>query len=304
MTDTDSDAPPPAPLDPALERQSNAIAEPLGDLPLVGEAEESAVLVTATREGAVTVRLNRPARKNAFDADLIAGLRDAFETLHAQDHVRIVFLRGVGGAFCAGADLDWMREASGYSEDDNRADAYELARMLKALHDVPALTVALLQGPALGGGAGLVAACDTAFATADAQFAFSEVRLGLTPATISPYVVAALGPRVARTLFATARRFGAEEARDLGLVHRVFADEEAMEAARDQLVAEMSACAPGAIGEAKRLVDDVYGRTIDDGLMRDTARRIAARRASDEGREGIAAFLERRKPSWAESGDG
>ncbi len=290
----------PPDLDPALARTDNAIAEPLGDPPITGDAEAEAVLVTATPEGAVTVRLNRPAKRNAFDADLIAALSDAFETLHAQDHVRVVFLRGVGGAFCAGADLDWMREAAGYSEDDNRADAYALARMLKALHDLPALTVALVQGPAMGGGAGLVAACDLAVATADAQFAFSEVRLGLTPATISPYVVQAIGPRHAKVLFATAHRFGAEEGKRYGLIHEVVPDEDALDAARDALTADLVACAPGAIGDAKRLVNDVYGREIDDALMRDTARRIAARRASDEGREGVAAFLERRRPSWTE----
>ncbi len=294
MTDTDT------PPDPALDRTDNAIAEPLGDAPIVGEAEDSAVLVTATLSGAVTVRLNRPTKKNAFDADMIAALRDAFETLHGQDHVRVVFVRGVGGAFCAGADVEWMRDAATYSEDDNRADAYELARMLKALHDIPALTVALIQGPAFGGGAGLVAACDTAWATDDAVFAFSEVRLGLTPATISPYVVAAIGPRAAKTLFATGRRFDAHIAAEIGLIHRVFTDEAAIESSRDALIEEMAACAPGAIGDAKRLVDDVHARPIDDGLMRETARRIARRRSSEEGREGLAAFLERRRPSWAD----
>lgn len=289
------------PPDPAASRTDNAIAEPLGDLPIVGEAEEASVLVTATPSGAVTVRLNRPAKKNAFDADMISALREAFETLHGQDHVRVVFLRGVGGAFCAGADVAWMRDAATYTEDDNRADAYQLARMLKALHDIPALTVAMIQGPAFGGGAGLVAACDTAWATDDAVFAFSEVRLGLTPATISPYVVAALGPRIAKTLFATGRRFDAHTAAEVGLVHRVFADEAALEAARDALIVEMSACAPGAVGDCKRLVDAVYAREIDEGLMRETAKRIARRRASEEGRDGLAAFLERRRPDWADA---
>lgn len=290
----------PEPLDPAVLRQTNAIAEPLGDLPIVGDAEERAVLVTATPNGVVTVRLNRPHKKNALNRDLIAALREEFETLHGQDHVRAVFLRGVGAAFCSGADLDWMREAADYSDSDNRADAYELARMLKALNDVPALTVALVQGPAMGGGAGLVAACDVAVSTADARFAFSEVKLGLTPATISPYVVRALGPRTAKFLFATGQMFGAEDARRWGLINQVVENEDALEAVRDGVAGVMAACAPGAVGDAKRLVDDVYARELDDRLMHDTARRIAERRASAEGREGVAAFLGRRTPSWAE----
>jgi methylglutaconyl-CoA hydratase len=190
-----------------------------------------------------------------------------------------------------------MRAQAVASEGDNRADALELARMLKALHDIPALTVALVQGAAMGGGAGLVAACDMAVATPDAQFAFSEVRLGLTPATISPYVVQAVGPRRARALFATGRRFDAEDALRFGLIDEINPD---LAAAQERIAAEMAASAPGAVGEAKRLVDLVHGTRIDRGLMDETARRIAAQRASVEGREGVAAFLERRRPSWAE----
>jgi methylglutaconyl-CoA hydratase len=211
----------------------------------------------------------------------------------------VVFLRGAGRAFSAGADLEWMRAQAEASEGDNRADALTLARMLKALHDVPALTVALVEGPAMGGGAGLVAACDMAAAAPDAQFAFSEVRLGLTPATISPYVVQAVGPRRARMLFATGRRFGADEALRWGLVDEIAPD---LGVVRERIAAEMTACAPGAVGDAKRLVDLVHGTRIDRGLLEETARRIAARRASAEGREGTAAFLERRRPSWAEDG--
>jgi methylglutaconyl-CoA hydratase len=212
----------------------------------------------------------------------------------------VVFLRGAGATFSAGADLDWMRAQADASESDNRADAMELARMLKALHDVPALTVALIQGAAMGGGAGLVAACDMAVATPDAQFAFSEVKLGLTPATISPYVVQAVGPRRARMLFATGRRFDAEDALRFGLIDEVEPD---LAAAQERIAAEMTACAPEAVGEAKRLVDLVHGTRIDRGLLEETARRIAARRATTEGREGTTAFLERRRPSWAEEGE-
>jgi methylglutaconyl-CoA hydratase len=269
---------------------------PLGDYaPDLGDTTQ--VLLDVDERGVAQVTLNRPDKKNAFNEEVIAGLHRAFETLHGADHLRAVFLRGAGGAFSAGADLDWMREQGSQPEADNREDAMELARMLKALHDVPALTVALVEGPAMGGGAGLVAACDMAVATPNASFAFSEVRLGLTPATISPYVVAAIGPRRARALFATGARFDAEFARSIGLVDEVA---ENLDAERDRIAAVMSACAPGAVADAKRLVDYVYGRSIDRGIMEETARRIASRRSSEEGKEGLAAFLERRKPGWAE----
>lgn len=261
--------------------------------------DDPSIQLTVTDAGVATVLLNRPEKRNAFNAAMIAGLRQSFETLHGADHVRVVFLRGAGGTFSAGGDLDWMRDQAQASEADNRADALLLARMLKALHDVPALTVALVEGPAMGGGAGLVAACDTAVAAPDAQFAFSEVRLGLTPATISPYVVQAVGPRRARALFATGRRFGAEEALRFGLVDEISPD---LDAVQGRIAAEMTACAPGAVGEAKRLVDLVHGARIDRGLMEETARRIAHARASLEGREGVRAFLDRRRPNWAEEG--
>ncbi|MDP8916790.1 MAG: enoyl-CoA hydratase-related protein [Pseudomonadota bacterium] len=272
------------------------IARPFNDfVPDLGD--DPSVQLAVSASGSATVLLNRPEKKNAFNAATIAGLHQAFETLHGADTVRVVFLRGAGGTFSAGGDLDWMRSQAEASEADNRADALGLARMLKALHDVPALTVALVQGAAMGGGAGLVAACDMAVATPEASFAFSEVRLGLTPATISPYVVQAVGPRRARALFATGRRFGAEEALRFGLIDEIAPD---LDSVQERLAGEMAACAPGAVGEAKRLVDLVHGARIDRGLLEETARRIAARRASAEGREGTRAFLERRKPVWAE----
>ena len=275
---------------------TDPISPPLGDYaPDLGDTPE--VLLDVTPRGVAHVTINRPEKKNAINEDVIAGLHRAFETLHGADRVRAVFLRGAGGVFSAGADVDWMREQGAQPEADNRADALDLARMLKALHDVPALTVALIEGPAMGGGAGLAAACDMAVATPDASFAFSEVRRGLTPATISPYVVAAIGPRRARALFATGARFDAEFAQAIGLVDEVVDD---IDAERDRLAEVMTACAPGAVADAKRLVDYVYGRSIDRGIMEETARRIASRRSSEEGREGLAAFLERRKPSWAE----
>jgi methylglutaconyl-CoA hydratase len=276
---------------------TNPIADPIVEVPDT-DAVSPLVHLESTPEGAVTVWINRPEKKNAFDAATIAALREAFETLHGAEGVRVVFLRGMGGAFSAGADLTWMADAVDWSEDDNRLDALELAHMLKALHDIPALTVALVEGPAYGGGAGLVAACDHAMATAGAMFSFSEVKLGLTPATISPYVIAALGPRTAKLLFATGRVFDADAAWSYGLVDEVFDDVAGLEVARDSLIEEMVACAPGAIGDAKALVNDLTGQKIDRGLIDETARRIARRRVSEEGQEGVRAFLARRKPVW------
>ena len=276
------------------------ISHPLAEIVFpTGEAEGSPVVIQGTPAGVVVVNINRPHRKNAFDSATIDALHEAFVTLGAQETVRAVFLRGVGGAFSAGADLDWMRDAAGFSEDQNREDARELARMLKALHDIPALTVALVEGPAFGGGAGLVAACDMAVAAPDALFSFSEVRLGLIPAVIAPYVVAAVGPRAARRLFATGLRFEADEAQRIGLVDRVVDNADHLHAAAVAIAHAQAACAPVAVGQAKRLVADVAGRPIDGGLIEETARRIAARRVSAEGQEGLSAFLERRPPAWA-----
>ncbi len=276
---------------------TNPIADPLVEVPDT-DAESKLVHIEATPEGVATVTLNRALRRNAFNAELIAALYEAFETLQGAEGVRVVFLRGAGGTFSAGADLEWMRDAIDRTESDNRDDAYQMARMLKSLWDIPALTVALVEGGAFGGGAGLAAACDMAVATADAKFSFSEVRLGIIAATISPYVVAAVGPRQARALFATGRLFDAAYAEKIGLVSEVVADAAELDAARDRIATDMMACAPGAVAESKRLVDDVAYQPIED-VMDETAKRIARIRISDEGQEGVRAFLEKRKPSWA-----
>ncbi len=276
---------------------TNPIADPLVAAP-DSDVASKLVHLEATPEGVATVVLNRPLRRNAFNAELIAALHEAFETLQGAEGVRIVFLRGAGGTFSAGADLDWMREAADRSEADNRDDAMQLARMFKSLWDIPALTVALVEGGAFGGGAGLAAACDLAVATADAKFSFSEVRLGLIAATISPYVVAAVGPRRARGLFATGKVFDAAEAEKAGLVTEVVEDAAALEAARERLAAEIMACGLEAVAESKALVDEVAYRPIGE-VMEETARRIARVRVSPEGQEGVRAFLEKRKPSWA-----
>jgi len=277
----------------------NPIVDPLVEVP-DSDATSGLAQIEAAGPAAVTVWINRAERKNAFDSSTIAALHQAFETLHGQDGLRAVFLRGRGSSFSAGADLDWMREAFDLTEGENQEDAMAMARMLKQLYDLRPVTVALVEGAALGGGAGLIAACDLAIATRDAKFAFSEVKLGLIPATVSPYVVEAIGPRRARGLFATAKGFDAAYAERIGLIDEVVDDTAALEQAQADLAAQIMACGPDAVAEAKALVAHVAGRPIDHGVMAETARRIARARVSEEGREGISAFLEKRKPNWAE----
>lgn len=277
---------------------TNPIADPLVE-GVDSDASSKLVRIEATPEGVATIFMNRPAQRNAFNAELIAALHEAFETMHGAEGVRVVLLRGEGGFFSAGADLEWMREASEWSESDNRDDAMGMARMLKSLWDIPMLTVALVEGGAFGGGAGLAAACDMAIAVGEARFSFSEVRLGLIPATISPYVVNAIGPRAARALFATGQVFDAAHAEKIGLVTEVVADTAALDAAVAQIVKDMMASAPNAVADAKALVETVANRDIDHGLMEETAKRIARARVGEEGQEGVRAFLEKRRPAWA-----
>ncbi|HEY3813415.1 MAG TPA: enoyl-CoA hydratase-related protein [Caulobacteraceae bacterium] len=272
-------------------------ADPMVEDP-APDAETGTVLIKATPEGIATIIINRPEKKNAFNQEVIGGLREAFESMHGADHVRVVFIRGAGGSFCAGADLEWMRDSVDWDEADNRDDAYQLARMLKALHDIPVLTVALVEGAAFGGGVGLAAACDVAIAVKGARFAFSEVKLGLIPATISPYVIEAIGARRARSLFSTGRVFDADFAEKIGLVQEVVADSRALHALAQGLAREALSAAPQAARDAKRLVAAVRGRTIDDHLMQETAQLIAKARTGAEGQDGVRAFMEKRKPGW------
>ena len=276
----------------------NRIAHPLV-ADAAPDADTDLVQIDSLPSGVVFITINRPHKKNAFNAEMIAGLYEAFETIKGADRVRIVFIRGAGGNFCAGADLGWMRDAADWSESENREDAMGLAKMLKALRDVPALTVALVEGAAMGGGAGIVAACDMAVAVDDARFAFSEVKLGLIPATIAPYVIEAIGARRARQLFLTANIFDADYAAHAGLIDMVVPGEH-LDEFISMMVDGVSANAPGAMGEAKRLVNDVAGRELDHKLVEETAKRIAKARISAEGQEGVRAFLEKRAPSWAE----
>ncbi|MED5547936.1 MAG: enoyl-CoA hydratase-related protein [Pseudomonadota bacterium] len=262
---------------------------------------DAPVLLDVSPAGVAVITLNRPDKHNAFNAEVIAQLSDMFETLRASENgVRIVFLRGAGKSFSAGADLDWMKASALFTEADNEEDAMALANMLKRLHELPQLTVALVHGAAMGGGAGLLAACDVGVVMKDAQIRFSEVRLGLTPATISPYVVRAIGPKWARALFATGEGFDGTFAEKIGLAQYTVETMEEMAQMEEHLAKLAFSAAPGAVHDAKKLVDDVFGQEINHGLAVHTAKAIARRRASEEGQEGLAAFLERRKPSWAE----
>ena len=258
------------------------------------------IQLDATPGGVAIVTLNRPDKHNAFNALVVDELADAFENLRAETQLRMVILRGNGKSFSAGADLKWMEAAADYTQKENEDDAYALAEMLRKLHGLPQMTLAIVQGAAMGGGAGLVAACDVAVAMKSAIFRFSEVRLGLTPATISPYVIDAIGPRWAKALFMTGESFDADFAHRIGLVQYVVEDAQGLLDMEEHLSRLMFDTAPGAVADAKRLVHDVTGAVINQQLSHDTAKRIAARRVSEEGREGLAAFLEKRKPGWAE----
>lgn len=244
-----------------------------------------------------TVWLNRPDVRNAFDETSIAELTAVFRELGADATVRAVVLAARGPAFCAGADLNWMKKMAGYTREENRADAAQLADMLLGIHSCPKPVLARVQGDCYAGGMGLVAACDIAVAVEGANFCLSETRLGLIPATISPYVIRAMGESAARRYFLSAERFAAPEARRIGLVHEVVAPE-ALDTTVGGIAAALAANSPHAVQEAKRLVQDVAGQPLSAELIADTAERIADIRASEEGREGVRAFLEKRKPRW------
>ncbi|UDF03248.1 enoyl-CoA hydratase/isomerase family protein [Asticcacaulis sp. AND118] len=254
----------------------------------------STLKLDISANGIARLTLNRPDRHNAFDEAMIDDLTQIFSVLGDNPAVRVVVLNGAGESFCAGGDLNWMQRAAQKTEAENEADALALATMLHTLNTCPKPVIGLIHGACFGGGVGLAACCDMVVAAPDARFGLTEVRLGLIPAAISPFVVAKIGA-AARRYFLTGERFSADEARRIGLVHEVKAG---LDAAAAPLIDGLLASGPQAVADAKALIGDVTGRTIDNELLRLTARRIAARRASDEGREGIAAFLEKRKPGW------
>lgn len=250
--------------------------------------------VAQDARGVAHVRLNRPDKHNAFDEAVIGQLTEAF-TNPGVVGARAVLLSGEGKSFCAGADADWMRRAAGWSEAENRADALALSDMLATIDACPAPVIAVVQGYCLGGGVGLAACADMVVAHPGATFGLSEVKLGITPATISPFVIRAIGARAARRWFLTGARFGAADALAMGLVHAVADD---LEATADAWIAELLTAAPGAVTDAKALVRDVAGHPITPDLRAETARRIATRRTTAEAREGMAAFIAKRKPDW------
>jgi methylglutaconyl-CoA hydratase len=257
----------------------------------------SNILVSTDAQGIATVTLNRPERRNAFDDVLIGELTETFGRIGADDGVRALVLTGAGVAFSAGGDLNWMRRMAGLSQAENFADAMRLATMLRLLNELPKPTVARVNGAAFAGGVGLVCCCDIAVATASASFSISEVRLGLVASTIGPYVVAAIGARAARRYCLTGETFGAADALRIGLVHETVPDAE-LDATVVRITAALLAGGPRAEARGKRLIAELAFRPVDDAVMALTARTIAKARASAEGREGVTAFLEKRRPAW------
>ncbi len=258
---------------------------------------EAALLSEIDEFGRATITLNRPELHNAFDDTLISSLTGELRRLERDSNVRVVMLAARGKSFSSGADLNWMRRMADYSFEENLADAMDLAELMKTLANMTKPTIALVQGAAIGGGVGLVACCDIALASDKASFCLSEVKLGLIPAVISPYVAAAIGPRATRRYFISAERFDAAEAYRLGLVNEVVRPEE-LEARAESLSRALLQNGPQAMASVKALVAEVALSYLDDDLIADTAERIAEARASDEGREGLTAYLEKRKPNW------
>ena len=248
-----------------------------------------------------TVTLNRPDVRNAFNEEVISELTAVFGELAARDEVRCIVLAGHGSAFCAGADLNWMKRMAGYTHDENLADAGTLAHMLHVIYRCPKPTIARVQGDVYAGGTGLVAVCDIAVSVDTAQYCLSEVKLGLIPATVSPYVIRAMGARAAHRYFLTAERFSAAEAHRIGFVHEVVASGE-LDGKVAAIANALVQAGPAAVKASKQLVHDVAGRDIGQLLIEDTAGRIADIRVSAEGQEGLQAFLAKRKPAWLTPG--
>jgi methylglutaconyl-CoA hydratase len=251
------------------------------------------LLVTTDGRGVRTLTLNRPERHNALNGELIGELIAALDACNSDANVRIVVITGAGASFSSGADLEWMRASVNYDEAANRRDAMQLATLMHTLYDMQKPTIARVNGPSYGGGLGVIACCDIAIAATTAQFAFTEVRLGLAPAVISPYILMSIGPRHARRLFLTAEQFGSREALEFGLVHQVV-ESEALSGAVEQQIGMLLKTGPEAIKACKRLIPRLSNEEIDGELVA----LIAALRASPEGQEGLSAFLEKRKPKW------
>lgn len=246
-----------------------------------------------------TVTLNRPALHNAFNEEVVNSLGAVWERIGTSEDIRVVVIKGAGASFSGGGDLDYMRKAGAASRDENLAGTTAMARMLLALRDLPQATLAMIHGNCMAGATGIVAAADIAVATGNAKFAFSEVKLGLTPATISPHAVAAIGARNARRYFLTGERFSASEAQRIGLIHETVADEAALAQKEKEITIALLQGAPGAIAAIKKLIREVSGRPLDEEMVVSTAANIAERMASAEGQEGFASFFEKRRPKWS-----
>ncbi len=263
----------------------------------------SETILSEIDEGVGIITLNRPERHNTFDDALLHDLTIALVEMDINPGVRVVVLSSTGKSFCAGGDIHWMKRAAAYSQEETQRDAADLAHLMFTLCNLGKPTVARIQGPAYGGGVGLIAACDIAIATFDAVFALTEVKLGIIPAVISPYVIAAMGERAARRYMLTAERFSAAEAYRLGLLHEIVPGEAQLDDAIGEIVEALLGNGPRALAECKTLIKAVANRPINNEMVNDTAARLARVRASAEGKEGMAAFLEKRLPSWAAKND-
>lgn len=254
-------------------------------------------VLSQQHDGILTLTLNRIDKHNAFDDHLISEIIELLEVAQSNDSIRAIILQSNGKNFSAGADLNWMKRMADYSQQQNYQDSLALAHLMQLLYDSPQPTIALVQGAAMGGGAGLVAACDIAIAADNASFCFSEVKLGLIPAVISPYVVNAIGARAAKRYFVSAERFNAERALNLGLVSQVCPLENLQQTGM-QLAQSIAANAPDAVKQSKQLIQEVSNQPIDDKLIQHTAHKIAQKRVSREGQLGLKAFLTKQKPNW------
>ncbi|WP_321394642.1 enoyl-CoA hydratase-related protein [Emcibacter sp.] len=259
---------------------------------------DETVQIEKQDNGLARVTLNRPEVRNAFNEGMIRRLTEVFRDLAEDDAVKAVIISGNGKSFSAGADLDWMKRAADFSHDQNKGDAEALAYMLKHLFELPKLTIACVHGAAMGGGLGLVSCCDVVIAERSTRFSLSEVKLGLIPATISPYVITAIGPRQAKRYFQTGEAFFADTAREIGLVHEVAETGEQMTEILERILVDVNLAAPRAVAASKKLVLDYAFRPLEAEIIEDSAERIASVRAKDEAKEGIKAFFEKRKPGW------
>ena len=260
-------------------------------------SQEPIVMTEVTEEGIGQISMNKPSKRNAFDEEMIALLTEKFVEMGENDDVRVVVLRGEGVSFCAGGDINWMRRSADFTYDENVEDARNLGKLLQTINELPKPTIALVHGHAFGGGVGLTAACDIAIAAMDTQFCLSEVRIGLIPSIIAPYVIGAIGERQARRYFLTAERFNGGEARRIGLVHEVVFPHELDKKALE-IIRVMLDGAPGAQKMGKELIRDIARKPVSAEMIEMTSKRIAEARASDEGKEGLSAFLNKEDPSW------